>query len=49
MILCTKFGWHWPSDSGEEVENVKVYDNDNNDKDGQILNRKAHLSLWLVS
>ncbi len=23
MMLCAKFGWNWPSGSGEEVENVK--------------------------
>ena len=22
-MLCAKFGWNWPSDSGEEYENVK--------------------------
>ena len=39
-MLCAKFGWNWPSGSGEEDENVKslqrttekFYDN-NNDKD----------------
>jgi hypothetical protein len=24
-MICAKSGKHWPSDSGEEVENVKVY------------------------
>ena len=24
-MICSKFGWNWPSGSGEEVENVKVY------------------------
>jgi hypothetical protein len=24
-MICTKSGWNWPSGSGEEVENVKVY------------------------
>ena len=23
MMLCAKFGWNWPSGSGEEDENVK--------------------------
>ena len=23
-MLCTKFGWNWPSDSREEDENVKI-------------------------
>ena len=22
-MLCAKFGWNWPNDSGEEDENVK--------------------------
>ena len=38
-MLCAKFGWNWPSGSGEEDENVKSL--------WQILIRKAHLSLWL--
>ena len=49
-MLCAKFGWNWPSGSGEEDENVKslrkrrrTTTTDN----GQILIRKAHLSLWL--
>jgi hypothetical protein len=24
-MICAKFGYNWPSGSGEEVENVKVY------------------------
>mgnify|MGYP003692233907 CR=1 FL=1 len=27
---CAKFGGNWPSGSGEEDENVKIYHNDNN-------------------
>ena len=23
MMLCAKFGWNWPTGSGEEDENVK--------------------------
>ena len=35
-MFWVKFGWNWPSESGEEDENVKkIYDNDNKD-DGQI-------------
>ena len=30
-MLCAKFGWNWPSGSEEEDENVKVYDNANDD------------------
>ena len=31
-MLGAKFGWNWPSGSGEQDDNVKVYDsNDNND------------------
>ena len=40
-MLCAKFGWNWPSGSGEEDENVKVKNNANN---GQIVIRKAHSS-----
>ena len=38
-MLCTKFGRNWPGGSGEENENVNVYDNNNDDDndDGQIL------------
>ena len=53
-MLCAKFGWNWPSGSGEEDENVKSLrwrrrqrrqraTTDN----GQILIRTAHLSLRL--
>ena len=27
-MLCAKFSWNWPSGSGEEDENVKVYSTD---------------------
>ena len=27
-ILCAKFGWNWPSGSGEEDENVKSLQTD---------------------
>ena len=42
-ILCAKFGWNWPSDSGEEDENVKSLQTD----DGRQVIRKAHLSFQL--
>lgn len=29
--MFTKFGWNWSLGSGVEDENVKVYDDDNND------------------
>ena len=25
MIVCAKFGWNWPSGSGEKDGNVKKY------------------------
>lgn len=28
-MLCAKFGWNLPSGSGEEDENVKIYNSDN--------------------
>ena len=28
MMLCVKFGWNWPSGSGEENENVKYLETD---------------------
>ena len=38
-MLCAKFGRNWPGGSGEENENVNVFDNNNDDDndDGQIL------------
>ena len=33
-MLCAKFGWNWPSGSGEEVENVKSLQTDRQ-TDGQ--------------
>ena len=50
-MVCTKLGKNWSSGSGEEEENVKSFNNDDadddNDNDGQIVIRKAHLSLPL--
>ena len=45
-MLCAKFGWNWPSGSGEEDENVKVYDNDDDNIDvGQQTNFDQKSSL----
>ena len=30
-MICTKFGWNWPSGSDKEEENVKNYHEDNID------------------
>ena len=38
-MLCAKFGWNWPSGSGEEDENVT--------DDGRQVIRKVHLSFQL--
>ena len=50
-MLCTKFGWNWPSGSGEEDENVKsLQTNGQTDRrtdDGRQVIRKAHLSFQL--
>lgn len=32
-MLCAKFSWNLPYGSGEEIENVKVYDDNGNDED----------------
>ena len=53
-MLHAKFSWNLPSDSGEEDEKVKSYDNNNNNDDdnkddGQILIIKAHLSNSTMS
>ena len=54
-MLCVKFGWNWPSGSGEEDENVKSLQTDGQ-TDGQTdrqtddarqVIRKAHLSFQL--
>jgi hypothetical protein len=47
-MICAKSGWNWPSGSGEEVENVKVYRRtDRRTDDGQPTIRIAHLSFQL--
>ena len=45
-MLCAKFGWK-PVVLGKKMKMWKVYDNDNHDGQGQILIRKAYLSLQL--
>ena len=50
-MLCAKFGWNWPSGSGEEDLNVKSLRTDGG-TDGRITGqtdyrRKTHLSLRL--
>ena len=54
-MLCAKFGWNWPSGSGEEDENVKSLQTDGRTDrrtdrqtdDGRQVIRKAHLSFQL--
>ena len=48
MLCCGKFGWNRSSGSGEEDNNVKVYDNDdtNDDRQWTYLYQK---SLWSLS
>ena len=47
-ILCAKFGWNWPSGSGEEDENVKSLQTDRRtDRRRTQVIRKAHLSFQL--
>ena len=38
----SKFGWNWPSGSGEEDENVKSFKTDKQTDDEQKVYRKAH-------
>ena len=44
-IKIKKFGWNWPSGSGEEDENVKSLQTGRQTDDGRQVIRKAHLSL----
>ena len=46
-MLCAKFGWNWPSGSGEEDENVKSLHTYTQMDDGQQAIRKGHLSYQL--
>ena len=45
-MLCAKFGWNWPSGSGEN-ENVKNLKADGRIDDGRQIIRKAQLSYQL--
>ena len=45
-MLCAKFGWNWPSGSGEDVENEECLEWTTTDNK-QTLLTKAHKSLWL--
>ena len=46
-MLFAKFGWNWPSGSGEEDENVKSLQTDRQTDDGRQVIRKTHLSFQL--
>ena len=58
-MLCAKFGWNWPNESGEEDENVRSLQTDGRTDrrtdgrtdrqadDGRQVIRKAHLSFQL--
>ena len=54
-MLCAKFGWNWPSGSGEEDDHVKSLQTDRQTDrrtdrqtdDGRQVIRKAHLSFQL--
>ena len=43
-ILCAKFGWNWPSGSGEEDENVKSLQTD-----GRTDDRWSEKLTWTFS
>ena len=46
-MLCVKFGWNWPSGSGEKDENVKSLQMD---RDGwQAIRNSAQVRLQLVA
>ena len=47
-ILCAKFGWNWPSGSGEEDENVKSLRTDGR-TDGQTDDRWSEKLTWAFS
>ena len=46
-LVCSKFGWNWPSGSGEEDENVKTttMDNEQINCDRESRHLKKHLFL----
>ena len=46
-MLYAKFGWNWPSGSGEEDENVKSLQTDGQTDNRRQVIREAHLSWKL--
>ena len=52
-LLCAKFGWNWPSGSGEEDENVKSLQTDGQTEgrtDGRTTdNRRSEKLTWAFS
>ena len=52
-MLCAKFGWNWPSGSGEEVENRKSLQTDRQTDrrtDGQTTDeRRSEKLTWAFS
>ena len=45
MIVCAKFGWNWPSGSGEKDGNVKKY----KQTDEQTTARRSENPTWALS
>ena len=48
MMLCAKFGWNWPSGSGEEDEIVESLQTDGQ-TDGQTDDRWSEKLTWVFS
>jgi hypothetical protein len=48
-MICAKSDQNWPSDSGEEVENVKVYRQTDRQTDGTTDNRRSEKLTWAFS
>jgi hypothetical protein len=46
-MICAKFGQNWPSGSGEEVENVKVYRQTDGQTNGRPTKGDQNSSLEL--
>ena len=44
-MFCAKFGWNWPRALEEVDKNVKFYNDNDDSLSGQIVIRKADLSL----
>ena len=44
-MFCAKFGWNWPRAFEEVDKNVKFYNDNDDSLSGQIVIRKADLSL----